>query len=189
MLYAMMLALLLHDMLIVVGTWQSYGPSESNKGSTSMGLSFLLSWNWFAAARSISLGEKEANRNLRSFGFRRSNSSNMMVSGVSHDAVMEWSLSFRNWDLETPKLGASVPVGEQAADDVTLQPSVSRCSELCGAPCEAPATGHLVLFPLACERAWCCSNQATCRRSKRATIRCEEGRRAHQVLFEVYCNP
>ncbi|RWW47819.1 hypothetical protein BHE74_00046168 [Ensete ventricosum] len=41
-----------------------------------------------------------------------------MVSGVSHDAVMERSLSFRNWD----KLGASVPVGEQTADDV------------CGAP-------------------------------------------------------
>lgn len=94
MLYAMMLALLLHDMVIVVGTWQSYGPSESNKGSTSMGFFFLLSWNWFAAARSISLGEKEANRILRSFGFRRSNSSNMMVSGVSHDAVMERSLSF-----------------------------------------------------------------------------------------------
>ncbi|RWW24653.1 hypothetical protein GW17_00011048 [Ensete ventricosum] len=41
-----------------------------------------------------------------------------MVSGVSHDAVMERSLSFRNWD----KIGASVPVGEQTADDV------------CGAP-------------------------------------------------------
>lgn len=150
MLYAMMLALLLHDMVIV----QSYGPSESNKGSTSMGFFFLLSWNWFAAARSISLGEKEANRILRSFGFRRSNSSNMMVSGVSHDAVMERSLSFRNWDLETPKLGASVPVGEQAADDVTSQPSLSQSAvNFCGAPCEAPATGHLILFPLAFERA------------------------------------
>lgn len=91
-----------------------------------MGLSFSVPlWNWFAAAGSISLGEKKANRILRSLSFGRSNSSNRMVSGACDDAVTERSLSFRNWEPETPKLDASVPIGEQAADDddVTLQPS------------------------------------------------------------------
>ncbi|RWW09962.1 hypothetical protein GW17_00026520, partial [Ensete ventricosum] len=80
--------------------------------------------DWFAAAGSISLGEKEARRILRSLSFGRSDSSNRMVSGACHDAVTERSLSFRNWEPETPKLDESVPTGEQAADDnVTLQPS------------------------------------------------------------------
>ncbi|CAL9112282.1 unnamed protein product [Musa acuminata var. zebrina] len=76
-------------------------------------------------AGSISLGEKKANRILRSLSFGRSNSSNRMVSGACDDAVTERSLSFRNWEPETRKLDASVPIGEQAADDddVTLQPS------------------------------------------------------------------
>ncbi|CAL9107463.1 unnamed protein product, partial [Musa textilis] len=102
---------------------KSWLPEE--KGSTSMGLSFsVLLWNWFAAAGSISLGEKEAHRILRSLSFGRSNSSNRMVSGACDDAETERSLSFRNWEPATPKLDASVPIGEQAADDdVTLQPS------------------------------------------------------------------
>ncbi|WOL03017.1 IQ domain-containing protein IQM1-like [Canna indica] len=87
-----------------------------------MGLSFsLLSWNWFGSmrnrifglagakvtvARSISFGEKEANKILRSFSFKRSNSSNKMVSGdhQTNGAVMERSLSFKSWEPEVPKL-------------------------------------------------------------------------------------
>ncbi|URE23783.1 calmodulin-binding protein [Musa troglodytarum] len=68
--------------------------------------------------------KKEAHRILRSLSFGRSNSSNRMVSGACDDAETERSLSFRNWEPATPKLDASVPIGEQAADDdVTLQPS------------------------------------------------------------------
>ncbi|THU62512.1 hypothetical protein C4D60_Mb01t05920 [Musa balbisiana] len=113
-----------------------------------MGLSFsLLSWNWVgvmrskvfgfteakaAVARSISFGEKDANRLLRSLSFRRSDSSNKMVASAgaaaaaaAHDAVMERSLSFKNWEPEPTKLDAAASVGDQATgdDDVTLQPS------------------------------------------------------------------
>ncbi|RRT75710.1 hypothetical protein B296_00005230 [Ensete ventricosum] len=114
-----------------------------------MGLSFsLLSWNWVgvmrskvfglaeakaAVARSISFGEKDANRLLRSLSFRRSDSSNKMAAGAGtaageggHDAVMERSLSFKNWEPEPTKLdAAAASVGDQATghDDVTLQPS------------------------------------------------------------------
>ncbi|CAL9049050.1 unnamed protein product [Musa banksii] len=114
--------------------------------SSPMGLSFsLLSWNWVgvmrskvfglteakaAVARSISFGEKDANRLLRSLSFRRSDSSNKMVAGAgaaaaAHDAVMERSLSFKNWEPEPTKLDAAASVGDQAIgdDDVTLQPS------------------------------------------------------------------
>lgn len=83
-----------------------------------------------AVARSISFGEKDANRLLRSLSFRRSDSSNKMVAGagaaaVAHDAVMERSLSFKNWEPEPTKLDAAASVGDQATgdDDVTLQPS------------------------------------------------------------------
>ncbi|RZR85648.1 hypothetical protein BHM03_00012666 [Ensete ventricosum] len=58
-----------------------------------------------------------------------------MVSGACHDAVTERSLSFRNWEPETPKLDESVPTGEQAADDnVTLQPSCLKVPVKFAAP-------------------------------------------------------
>ncbi|RWW09574.1 hypothetical protein GW17_00026935 [Ensete ventricosum] len=87
-----------------------------------------------AVARSISFGEKDANRLLRSLSFRRSDSSNKMAAGAGtaageggHDAVMERSLSFKNWEPEPTKLdaAAAASVDDQATghDDVTLQPS------------------------------------------------------------------
>ncbi|WOL16306.1 hypothetical protein Cni_G25093 [Canna indica] len=106
-----------------------------------MGLSFsLLSWNWYPpmrnrifglvgtkviVARSISFEEKEANKILRLLSFKRSNSSNKMVSGdqQTNGAVMERSLSFTSWEPEVTKLVVEDHGG------VSLQPSSLKIPE------------------------------------------------------------
>ncbi|WOK93735.1 hypothetical protein Cni_G02435 [Canna indica] len=108
---------------------------------SSMGLSFsLLSWNWFPpmrnkifglagtkviVARSISFREKEVHKILRSLNFKRSNSSNKMMSGdqQTNGAVMERSLSFKSWEPEVAKLVVEDHGG------VSLQPSSLKILE------------------------------------------------------------
>ncbi|KAG1346370.1 IQ domain-containing protein IQM1 [Cocos nucifera] len=126
-----------------------------------MGLSVsLLSWDWTefirnkvfgpteaeaALANSISFGEKDIKKTLRSLSFKRSNSATKMVSNLCANGVLGKSLSFKNWEREQTKMEATVSSKNQAMDDVEPVP-VSLMSPVKGAVADVKSPGSLPGF-------------------------------------------
>lgn len=79
---------------------------------------FCLAETKVAVARSISFGDRESNKILRkSISFKRSDSSNKMVSGEAPG--MERSLSFKNWEPQLSKIEGAT-TDNQAVEDLKM---------------------------------------------------------------------